>query len=203
MPEQLSAARRAGRLVGRRRRKSHIRLEWPELRAEILNRGGIGPSPDYDNSDWGDLGLYRERGRPPDIVAQETFIGRADRPPWQGTEETGGDDRAMLAYLQRAREEYRDATPEERKYSRAALPRGQLERRRALRSAAEGARLQQFGTRRASTAEEQREHAQRMRAFIERARAARRAKYSRPARGFYTDPEGEVHPITGARRRTA
>lgn len=203
-----SAARRAGRLIGKRRRaRTYQRLEWPALRAEILNRGGIGPSPDYDSSDWRELGLYREHGRPPDIVAQETFIGRADLPPWQGTEETGGDPDAMMRYLRRSRHEYQEASPDERKASTVRRPAHELERIREARGRREEERVAAFGTRRRRQAEEHEEHARRMREFIARARAQHRARreaqYSRPARGFYTDDEGEVHPITSPVARSA
>lgn len=200
-PEE-SSARRAGRLVGRRRRRSaQRRLEWPELRSQILSQGGIGPDPAYDNSDWQELGLYRERGKAPDEVAAETFLGRADQAPWQGTSEFTGDPDAMLTYLRRARQEYQEATPQEREASKHPLGPRSLARRRELRGAREEERRRSFGTTRPRTAEEQREHARRMSAFIERARAARRAKYARPAVGFYTDDEDVVHPITSGRAR--
>jgi hypothetical protein len=81
--------------------------DWLELRREILSRGGIGPSPDWPR-DWYPGDLYRAGGRAPDLVAAETYIGRADRPPWQGGE-LEGDDAAMFAYLRRSWEEYQRA----------------------------------------------------------------------------------------------
>lgn len=84
-------------------------LDWPELRREILANGGIGPSPDWPR-DWYPADLYRANGRPPDMVAAETFIGTADRAPWQSGE-LAGDDAAMFAYLRRSYEDWRRTLP--------------------------------------------------------------------------------------------
>ena len=71
--------------------------DWPELRREILANGGIGPSPDWPR-DWYPGDLFRVNGRAPDLVAAETFLGTADRAPWQSGD-LAGDDSAMFAYL--------------------------------------------------------------------------------------------------------
>jgi hypothetical protein len=69
---------------------------WPQLRKAILDRGGIGPSKDWEK-DWIPGDLYRINGKPPDIVAAETTIGRADLLPWGE-----GDDSVMFTHLREA-----------------------------------------------------------------------------------------------------
>ncbi len=72
-------------------------LEWPSLRAAILEGGGIGPSRDWPR-DWYPADLYRVRGKAPDLVASETH-------PWS-SQWGNGDDAAMFAYLQAAYAEW-------------------------------------------------------------------------------------------------
>jgi hypothetical protein len=68
-------------------------MEWPYLRRAILERGGIGPSPDWPR-DWYPADLYRNNGNAPDVLAAELR-------PW--CEQWGnGDDAAMFAHLRSA-----------------------------------------------------------------------------------------------------
>ena len=182
-------ARRAGRAFAayRRRRRavgwSPYEDEWPALRREILANGGIGPSPDWDREDIpGDL--YRERGRPPDMVAAETFLERSDRPPWQQGDVEGDDD-AMMRYLQRAYDRHRKLEEEEKRAEREEEPDTRPKRSH------EG--------RRTLEERERRHHEERMSAWVREVRARRLAEPRQPAIGFYTDDEGEVHPVTAAR----
>src|SRR5438105_14088794 len=82
-------------------------LEWPELRRWILAGGGIGPSPDWSR-DWYPADLYRCRGKAPDLVAAETYLGRSSVAPWASPDDGNGtpSDGAMFAYVQRAYAEW-------------------------------------------------------------------------------------------------
>lgn len=178
------SARRAGRAFAayRRRRRASAHPgedEWPEVRRAILAQGGIGPSRDWDNSSWGDL--YRAGGKPPDLVAEETTIGSADHPPWG----SGGDDNVMHRYLERAHAQHeRILEAEKRERNEEPSPAG------PQRSHAGRAHLED---------RERRAHEERMSAWVRHVRAARAAEPRQPAVGFYTDDNGEVHPVTAAR----
>jgi len=91
-------------------------LEWPYLRRAILERGGIGPSPDWPR-DWYPADLYRANGEAPDVVAAETDLGHGS-PPWGDT----GDDSAMFTYLRRAFAEWSKA-PASQRFHLEASPR--------------------------------------------------------------------------------
>lgn len=195
-----SSARVAGRLLAARRRRlagsesdpNAPELEWPALRRAILAKGGIGPSRDWDRSDYpGDL--YREHGLPPDVLAVELTLGRSDVPPWG----PDADDNTMLRYLDRAHRDY--AAHPERRYSIAdpALAAG----RRELAASRTAEQLRTFGAGKA--AREQAAHHGRISAFVARARAQRAAGFKAPAVGFYTDRKDVVHPITKTRRAGA
>ena len=195
-------ARRAGRRFRRKLRSnddepeerySGPALEWPELRRRILEQGGIGPSRDWDREDIpGDL--YREHGKPPDLIAAETNLGRSDATPWHST-----NDDDMMRYLRRAKVEWDDA-PSSAKYS-IALSAGALARRRALAEQRTHAARQQFGAVTSRQAKAHQEHAAGVEAYRRAARARRAEQYGgEPAVGFYTDDEGEVHPITAPHR---
>lgn len=211
MAADYGPARRAGAALAARRRG--VRLseqedEWLELRREIIARGGIGPSPDWESVDWpGDL--YREHGRPPDLVATETALGRSDRPPWQGPSEVGPSDTDMHRYLQRAYRRHQQITGAEKR-APAELPEEAEEYEEARRAGGELARKKSHHGRRELEERERRAHEERMSAFVQQAIAARRAAPRAPAIGFYTDRKDVVHPITSrraglvyARRRNA
>ncbi len=68
-------------------------LDWLECRRAVLAYGGIRPSRDWPR-DYVPGDLYRVTGKAPDLVAAEAMHPA----PWGDN----GDDRAMLAYLQRS-----------------------------------------------------------------------------------------------------
>lgn len=104
-------------------------LEWPYLRAAVLAGGGIGPSRDWERDRYpGDL--YREHGPAPDLVATETYLERADVPPW-GPDASDVD---MFRYLQRAYDAWQRA-PASARFHLAETP-----RRRASRLASKAQR---------------------------------------------------------------
>jgi hypothetical protein len=190
-----SAARAGAALRGRRARSVDeadpyaAELEWPALRRAILAKGGIGPSRDWDREDYpGDL--YREHGLPPDLLAEELTLGRADLPPWGPH---AGDD-GMMRYLRAAHREWERNPARHHSIADPEL----AARRRGLREAREGELRTRFGS--ARLGREQGAHEERMRSFVESARAARRSRYAQPAVGFFTDRKDIVHPITVARR---
>lgn len=121
-------------------------LEWPHLRAAILEQhGGIGPSPDWPR-DWYPGDLYRERGTAPDVVAQATFVGRADAPPWG---DANGDDAAMFAYLRASYEAWTASAPAQRfTLPESAERRESRERNKQIREIKRRAALPARGTRR-------------------------------------------------------
>jgi hypothetical protein len=178
-------ARRAGQAFAayRRRRRavdSPYEDEWPELRRAILAQGGIGPSKDWDNDSWpGDL--YRAGGKAPDLVADETTIGYADRPPWGE-----GGDNVMHNYLERAHTRHEQITGKDRRGPAEEEPEETGPRR-------------SHAGRRNLTERESRAHEERMSAWVRQVRAARAAEPRAPAVGFYTDRHDVVHPVTAAR----
>jgi hypothetical protein len=101
-------------------------LEWPYLRRAILERGGIGPSPDWPR-DWYPGDLFRATGDAPDVLAAELR-------PW--CEQWGnGDDAAMFAHLRGAYAAWTSAPAGER-FHLAETPerRAARERGKALRA---------------------------------------------------------------------
>ncbi len=171
--------RRRRRAVGR----SPEEDQWPAIRRAILDQGGIGPSRDWDNDSWpGDL--YRAGGKPPDLVAAEPTVGRSDHPPW------GDDvgDNEMHRYLERIHTRHEQITGKDR--------RGPAEEE--LEEEPAGVRRSHEG-RRTLQERESKAHEERMSAWVRRVRAQREAEPRQPAIGFYTDDQGEVHPVTAAR----
>lgn len=185
-------ARRAGRALGHRRRAAADtadpyapELDWPAWRRQILAYGGIGPSKDWDREDIpGDL--YRENGKPPDLVAAEAVRSA----PWG----SNGDDDAMIRQLKRAHREYQDNP--ERRHSIADPE--LAARRRSLKEGRDTELRRQYGTV-GRGAHEAAAHNARMADFIAQVRAARARAPKQPAIGFYTDRKDVVHPIVAKR----